>query len=239
MPTTDSPTHDAPAAGYPDFIEVYPDALSGDTCRALREAFEASSAQAPGSTGGGVNPDLKKSVDVFISDRPEWRELEAELVTAASRCLVQYVRKYPHVLIAPMVFHHQLPDGTSTRITEEHVADMSDADLIAMAGTALRPGGINVQRYTADSGGYPYWHCETMPRDASHETLHRHCLWTVYLNDDFAEGGTEFLYQDRLVEPRTGSLLIAPAAFTHTHRGNMPRGGDKYIATSWFLFHRK
>ena len=38
--------------------------------------------------------------------------------------------------------------------------------------------------------------------------------------------------------PRTGSLLIAPAAFTHTHRGNMPRGGDTYIATSWILFQR-
>ena len=32
--------------------------------------------------------------------------------------------------------------------------------------------------------------------------------------------------------------LIAPAAFTHTHRGNRPLGGDKYIATSWILFQR-
>ena len=38
--------------------------------------------------------------------------------------------------------------------------------------------------------------------------------------------------------PRTGSLLFAPAAFTHTHRGNVPKGGDKYIATSWVLFQR-
>jgi hypothetical protein len=32
--------------------------------------------------------------------------------------------------------------------------------------------------------------------------------------------------------------LIAPAAFTHTHRGNRPLGGDKVIATSWVLFQR-
>ena len=32
------------------------------------------------------------------------------------------------------------------------------------------------------------------------------------------------------------SLLLAPAGFTHTHRGNRPTGGDKYIATSWILF---
>ncbi len=27
-----------------------------------------------------------------------------------------------------------------------------------------------------------------------------------------------------------------PTAFTHTHRGNRPVGGDKFIATSWILF---
>ncbi|MEO6102811.1 MAG: 2OG-Fe(II) oxygenase, partial [Pseudoxanthomonas sp.] len=85
-------------------------------------------------------------------------------------------------------------------------------------------------------GGYPYWHCELYPRDARAETLHRHLLWTLYLNDDFAEGETEFLFQQRKVKPRTGSLLVAPTAFTHTHRGNRPQGGDKFIATSWILF---
>ena len=35
-----------------------------------------------------------------------------------------------------------------------------------------------------------------------------------------------------------GDLLIAPTAFTHTHRGNRPGGGDKFIATSWILFQR-
>jgi hypothetical protein len=63
-------------------------------------------------------------------------------------------------------------------------------------------------------------------------------LWTVYLNDGFEAGETEFLFQDRKVAPRTGDLMIAPTAFTHTHRGNRPRGGDKFIATSWILFQR-
>ena len=56
--------------------------------------------------------------------------------------------------------------------------------------------------------------------------------------DGFGAGETEFLYQRRRIEPRTGSLLLAPAAFTHTHRGNTPAQGDKYIATSWILFRR-
>jgi hypothetical protein len=75
-----------------------------------------------------------------------------------------------------------------------------------------------------------------MGRDC--EPLHRHLLWTIYLNDGFSEGETEFLHQQRKIVPSTGSVLIAPSAFTHTHRGNMPRGGDKFIATSWILFQR-
>src|SRR5689334_19711355 len=69
-------------------------------------------------------------------------------------------------------------------------------------------------------------------------TLRRVILWTIYLNDDFDEGEMEFLYQQRKIKPKTGSLLIAPTAFTHTHRGNMPRRRDKYIATSWILLRR-
>ena len=77
---------------------------------------------------------------------------------------------------------------------------------------------------------------ELFPRDGSAETLHRHLLWTIYLNDGFDEGETEFLFQRRRIVPRTGSVLIAPTAFTHTHRGNRPQGGDKFIATGWILF---
>ena len=75
-------------------------------------------------------------------------------------------------------------------------------------------------------------------RDPGCETLHRHLLWTLYLNDGFQAGETEFLFQQRRIAPKAGTLLIAPTAFTHTHRGNRPEGADKVIATSWILFQR-
>ena len=46
------------------------------------------------------------------------------------------------------------------------------------------------------------------------------------------------MFQGRKVKPETGMLLLAPTAFTHTHRGNRPKNGDKFIATSWILFQR-
>ena len=55
----------------------------------------------------------------------------------------------------------------------------------------------------------------------------------MYLNDVDDGGETEFLYQKKRIRPKQGRVLIFPAGFTHTHRGNPPLSGDKYILTSW------
>jgi hypothetical protein len=222
-----------------DFIELYEGALSPQACAALLARFQASGQDVPGRVGGGVMPELKHSRDIHISGRPEWRDAEAELNAAMLQGLLRYLRSYRYALLAPLML--QLPDPASGQPRRMEAADfdaMPDAQLAAIAQNVFRPGTINLQRYRADEGGYPYWHCELYPKDAAAETLHRTLLWTIYLNDGFEAGETEFYYQGRKVAPRTGALLIAPAAFTHTHRGNRPRGGDKYIATSWVLFQR-
>ena len=222
-----------------DFIEVYPEALSKEACALLIKHFEDSRAAVPGRVGGGVLPELKNSRDIQITGKPEWREAENALNAAMFKGLMQYLRKYPHTLIAPLML--QVPDekpGEMRRLNAEDFAVMPDTQLADIARAMLRPGAINLQRYTANEGGYPYWHCELYPKDAVCDTLHRAVLWTIYLNDSFEEGETEFLYQHKKIKPKTGSLLIAPTAFTHTHRGNKPINGDKYIATSWVLFQR-
>ena len=221
-----------------DFVEVYENALPADACAELVRAFEASGAAVPGRVGGGVLPDLKDSRDIHISGRPEWRDAENALNHAVFAGLLKYLRTYRFALIAPLMLQTKAPDGTLRRIAAHDFDAMSDDTLAGLVRAVLRPGAINLQRYTGGQGGYPYWHCELYPKDASAETLHRHVLWTIYLNDGFAAGETEFLYQQRRIVPKAGSLLIAPAAFTHTHRGNRPVGGDKYIATSWILFQR-
>jgi hypothetical protein len=59
-----------------------------------------------------------------------------------------------------------------------------------------------------------------------------------YLNDVDEGGTTDFVYQNRQIRPKVGRMVIAPAYFTHTHRGSMPISSDKYILTSWVLFNR-
>lgn len=222
----------------PDFIEVYEGLLDPAWCAAVCRRFDAS-AHVEGRVGGGVYPELKKSRDLDISSRPEWNDVSGPLMGAVLKALLAYLRTYPYALVAPLMLEFRPADGSAPRrLGAEDLAAMDDAGLVALVQQLLRPGSINLQRYTAGEGGYPYWHCELYPRDANAETLHRTLLWTVYLNEDFDEGETEFLYQRRRVVPKTGSVLIAPTAFTHTHRGNRPVGGDKYIATSWILFNR-
>ncbi|MFK3648460.1 2OG-Fe(II) oxygenase [Lysobacter enzymogenes] len=228
----------AAANGGDDFIEVYPQALDRAQCAELMRRFDASRDSEPGRVGGGVMPDLKDSRDLTITGREGWKDIEIALNLAVFRGLLQYLRRYPHMMIAPLMLEAPAADGKRHRLTPERMAQMDDPQLAPIAQTVFRPGAINLQRYTDGRGGYPYWHCELYPRDAHAETLHRHVLWTIYLNDGFEEGETEFLYQRRKIAPRAGDLLIAPAAFTHTHRGNRPKGGDKYIATSWILFQR-
>jgi len=222
----------------PDFIEVYDGLIDRDTCAALCRRFDAAP-HVEGQVGGGVFPELKKSRDISITGKPEWNDVSGPLMTAVIAGLTQYLRKYPYTVIAPLMLQRADKDGSNLRrLNADDLLAMNDAELTVLAQQLLRPGSINLQRYTAGEGGYPYWHCELYPRDANCDTLHRTLLWTVYLNDGFDEGETEFLYQQRKIVPKAGSLLIAPTAFTHTHRGNRPVGGDKYIATSWILFNR-
>lgn len=221
-----------------DFVELTHDALPPATCAAIVSRMRGSDALQPGRIGGGVFPELKHSRDLHITGNAAWADVEQQLNTAVYAGLLAYLRRYPQALIAPLMLQQAGADGQPRRIAAEDFAGMSDERLGELARTCLRPGAINLQWYRAGEGGYPYWHCELYPRDGSAETLHRHLLWTIYLNDGFAEGETEFLFQQRKIAPRAGSLLFAPTAFTHTHRGNRPQGGDKFIATSWILFQR-
>lgn len=85
---------------------------------------------------------------------------------------------------------------------------------------------------TKPGQGYHIWHCEQDSRAFSQRLM----AWIVYLNDVEEGGETEFLYQKRRVKAEEGTLLLFPAAYTHTHRGNPPLSNTKYIATGWVEF---
>ena len=90
---------------------------------------------------------------------------------------------------------------------------------------------IKVQR-TPPKGGFHRWHAE---QGYGVENAGRCLVWMIYLNDTTeGEGTTEFLEQGLKVQPKKGTVVFFPAAWTHTHRGNPVYTCDKYIATGWY-----
>ena len=78
-------------------------------------------------------------------------------------------------------------------------------------------------------GGFHNWHYENTGLQVSARKL----VIQLYLNTIEEGGETEFLYINKRIKAEQGRLIIFPAAFTHTHRGNPPIGQDKYIVSTW------
>tara|TARA_R110000744_G_C19276022_1_gene553026 strand:- start:473 stop:1198 length:726 start_codon:yes stop_codon:yes gene_type:complete len=102
--------------------------------------------------------------------------------------------------------------------------------------TAVSACNMKVQKYSyKDRGGYYKFHSEQGSQDE--KFLRRMLTYTLYLNDvPEGEGETEYLFQGIRYQPKQGDLVIVPAFFTHTHRGNPVFTTDKYIATGWLLW---
>ena len=90
---------------------------------------------------------------------------------------------------------------------------------------------VKIQK-TKPTEGYHVWHCEHDGRLFGPRLL----LVMGYLNDVEEGGETEFLYQSRRIKPKQGTVVICPSSFTHTHRGNPPLKGDKYMINGWIEF---
>jgi hypothetical protein len=84
---------------------------------------------------------------------------------------------------------------------------------------------------TPPGGGFHSWHYEAM--DGA--TYNRILTYTLYLNDNFEAGETEFLTQNKRIKPKAGTCVLFPCGFLHTHRGNPPIGATKYILTGWVI----
>jgi len=88
--------------------------------------------------------------------------------------------------------------------------------------------GLKIQK-TLPGQGYHVWH----PEICNGSTRSRMLAVMMYLNDVEQGGETEFLYQAQRVQPKRNRIVVWPASFTHTHRGNPPLSGEKYILTGW------
>lgn len=139
------------------------------------------------------------------------RDLTYLLQIEVNRCLEEYIQKYEVGMFSAVNSNQPRPT-----CLEEYP--------IALTGAQL-------QR-TRPSQGFHVWHAESSC--LSHKS--RAISYILYLNDISDGGETEFLHLSERVSPKAGRMLIFPAGWTHTHRGNPPLVEDKYIATGWMEY---
>ncbi|GGI86008.1 2OG-Fe(II) oxygenase [Shewanella gelidii] len=221
-----------------DFIEVYQNALPDELCDRLITTFEQHPGVRDGETGGGVDKAKKRSLDLMMDNYDDLLPLKNELLQRTFEYIKRYFQTYNMGLMGAVSVGVAGENGQAVTLNPDNFDSLGKPNIDAIVRYLYRSGNINIQKYLQGRGGYPHWHSEQFPQQEHNEALHRVVLYMFYLNDVDEGGETEFYYQGKKIKPKKGTLVIAPAGFTHSHRGNIPLSGNKYIATSWVMFNR-
>lgn len=208
-----------------DLIWELPNALPNDLCDDLVNFFEErEDLQYQGVTAGGVQKDVKDSIDLKMTS-DECPELDEKLFQVITKNNVDYVR-----MIAAALW----PSDQQYFVTEKAMTD----------------SGYQIQKTTKD--GFYRWHndydgapvLDTIP---AIETPSLEGKWPMvgvnerlytflyYLTDGIEGGRTQFYFNGEIhsVVPQKGKGLWFPANSLYTHRGEPVISGEKYIVTGW------
>ena len=122
----------------------------------------------------------------------------------------------------------KLYDELNQKLQQYYIDINSIYSAVYLPYSSTSDSGYNIQHYTANEGFY------TFHSDFYTDTFRGFRVLTFiwYLND-VEEGGTTEFYDGTKIKCEKGKLLIFPATWTYTHKGNMPISNDKYIATGW------
>lgn len=195
-------------AEYKEFIAIYRDVYPEGYCQHLISEFERLV-----ESGAGVNRQRGEGA-------PKHRKNDMQLGLNFG---VHTAADFSGTPATRMFF-----DGLQ-RCYDAYTEQFSVLKEGKITGTAMK-----MQR-TDPGGGYHVWHGE----QGNGEHADRVLVYMLYLNTLTQEeaGETEFLYQQRRLQPTENTMVLWPAAFTHAHRGNTVFGErSKYIVTGWFYY---
>ena len=186
------------------FIKIYPNSVTDDFCNRTIAHFERMQ-----SEGRTVNRQQHDGVSKINKDDEKYfleNETDDFIINVNSNILKEFNRS-----VVANFLSYSNDIGILNSISKHSISE-----------------SVKIQR-TYPKQGYHVWHCE----HASIGTARRLAFVLLYLNDIDQGGETEFLYQSMRIPPRRGTMIISPAGYTHTHRGNPPLNGIKYIMSTW------
>ncbi len=168
-------------------------------CDDLISYFESNiPKQKSGIAAGGLNLDVKDSVDITINPK--------EIILPGNKAFKLYF----------------------DQLFECYKNYVEEWTFLERISERLEISSFNLQRYKPGQH-FKEIHTERL----SLENLHRIFAFMTYLNDVEEGGSTYFSHYDLEIQPRKGLTLIWPAEWTHAHKGNILKGGSKYIITGW------
>ena len=198
------------------FIWTKDDVLSLDFCKDIIRRFEESDSpdKLQGTAGYSVNTQIKESLDLHISGKKEWKDVDAVLAETLYQAIIEYIYSLNQTLNLPKFSSKLLDFGISVFINN---GDYTVFD-----------SGYQIQR-TSVGKGYS-WHDDFDLKGMNGEDGPRYLTFIWYLNT-VDEGWTQF-HNGNQVAPKQGRLLLFPSSWTYIHQGYPPKQ-TKYIITGW------
>ena len=190
--------------------------LSSEFCNEIITRFEQSDSpyKLQGRAGYSVNAQIKESLDLFISDKEEWKDVDNVLVETLYQGITEYIYSLNQTLNLAK-FNSELLDFGITLFINKGDYSVFDS-------------GYQIQR-TSVGKGYS-WHDDFDLKGMRGEDGPRYLTFIWYLNT-VDEGWTQF-FNGNQVTPKQGRLLIFPSTWTYIHQGYPPKQ-TKYIITGW------
>ena len=192
-----------------------------------------------------MEQEIKQEYDGFIGiyenayDKQYIKEIISFFEKSADLPLVQKPKELKHSVDQDAIFFNN-PDTIQVvpnyftsyffQVLWEKIIPLYTDQFSILSQTQLAGEELKMKRIKP-GGGFHTWHYEGLG-----EYSKRKLVCQLYLNDISNAGETEFLYQNKRVNAKEGRMLVFPADWTHTHRGNPPIGtNNKYIITTWLF----
>ena len=175
------------------FIWVYDNVIPNNKCREIINRFEADNRHHQCMTAGGVQKNVKNSLDLFVTDLNDWKDIDDLFKDLIQHLIIQYST-------------HLKNSSNLISFTENKQIPIAPA-----LTSNVRDVGYQVQKTNPDEGYV--WH--------SDYEIGRILTFILYLNT-VEEGWTQFYNGDK-VSPQAGRCVIFPATWTYYHQGYPPK----------------
>ncbi len=195
------------------YIYINEFSLSKEVCFDLIELFENEDRKYEGVTHGGLQKNIKNTIDFIIPENEtKWYKYYQLLHNELSRNLEKYINK-----INKNSSYKNINQNTTN--IYKHFENSKISHSVFM-----------IQRYIIKEGRYVYHHDFSVDYANKKNRVITY-LW--YLNDVEEGGETDFPDLNLKIKPKAGQLLFFPSTWDFPHCGKMPISSNKYIVTGW------